>query len=84
MHNHGLLTVGKSARDAFVLMHHLIEAAEIQLMLQATGGGGDRNSRPRSAPRPPRNTSAMTPAAAAPIGPRICRMLDKVDRSYRN
>src|ERR1043165_3708314 len=31
LHNHGVLTVGKSARDAFVLMRHLLEAAEIQL-----------------------------------------------------
>ena len=31
MHNHGLLTVGKSAREAFVLMKHLIDAADIQL-----------------------------------------------------
>jgi ribulose-5-phosphate 4-epimerase/fuculose-1-phosphate aldolase len=32
-----LLTVGKSARDAFVLMKHLIDAADIQLRLEATG-----------------------------------------------
>ena len=37
MHNHGLLTVGKSAREAFVLMKHLIDAADIQLKLEATG-----------------------------------------------
>jgi ribulose-5-phosphate 4-epimerase/fuculose-1-phosphate aldolase len=37
MHNHGVLTVGKSAREAFILMKHLLEAAEIQLAMQATG-----------------------------------------------
>src|SRR4029078_402068 len=37
IHNHGLLTVGKSAREAFVLMKHLIDAADIQLKLEATG-----------------------------------------------
>jgi ribulose-5-phosphate 4-epimerase/fuculose-1-phosphate aldolase len=37
MYNHGLLTVGKSARDAFVLMEHLAEAADIQIKLEATG-----------------------------------------------
>jgi ribulose-5-phosphate 4-epimerase/fuculose-1-phosphate aldolase len=37
MHNHGLLTVGKNAREAFVLMKTLIEAADIQLRLEATG-----------------------------------------------
>ena len=29
LHNHGLLTVGKSAREAFVLMKYLLSAAEI-------------------------------------------------------
>jgi ribulose-5-phosphate 4-epimerase/fuculose-1-phosphate aldolase len=38
MHNHGLLTVGKTAREAFVLMKTLIEAADIQLRMEATGG----------------------------------------------
>ena len=38
MHNHGLVTVGKTAREAFVLMKTLIEAANIQLKLEATGG----------------------------------------------
>jgi ribulose-5-phosphate 4-epimerase/fuculose-1-phosphate aldolase len=38
MHNHGLLTVGKTAREAFVLMKTLVEAADIQLRMEATGG----------------------------------------------
>ena len=38
MHNHGMLTVGKTAREAFVLMQHLLEAADIQLKMEATGG----------------------------------------------
>ncbi len=37
LQNHGLLTVGKSAREAFVLMKHLIDAADSQLKLEATG-----------------------------------------------
>jgi ribulose-5-phosphate 4-epimerase/fuculose-1-phosphate aldolase len=28
MHNHGVLTVGKTAREGFILMKHLLEAAE--------------------------------------------------------
>jgi ribulose-5-phosphate 4-epimerase/fuculose-1-phosphate aldolase len=36
MHNHGLLAVGKTAREAFVLMKSLIEAADIQLRMEAT------------------------------------------------
>jgi ribulose-5-phosphate 4-epimerase/fuculose-1-phosphate aldolase len=38
LHNHGLLTVGKTAREAFVLMKSLLEAADIQLRMEATGG----------------------------------------------
>jgi ribulose-5-phosphate 4-epimerase/fuculose-1-phosphate aldolase len=38
MRNHGLLTVGKTMREAFVLMKALIEAARIQLAMEATGG----------------------------------------------
>jgi ribulose-5-phosphate 4-epimerase/fuculose-1-phosphate aldolase len=37
MHNHGLVTVGRSAREAFVLMKYLVSAAVIQLRLEATG-----------------------------------------------
>src|SRR5262249_56108646 len=38
MHNHGLLTVGKTVRESFVLMKSLIEASNIQLKMEATGG----------------------------------------------
>ena len=38
LRNHGLLTVGKTAREAFVLMKSLLEAADIQLKMEATGG----------------------------------------------
>ena len=38
MQHHGMLTVGKSAREAFVLMKDLLTAAEIQLKMEATGG----------------------------------------------
>src|ERR1700719_4212093 len=37
MRNHGLLTVGKTVREGFILMKYLIEAAQIQLLMQATG-----------------------------------------------
>ncbi len=38
LQNHGLLTVGKTAREAFILMKYLMSAAEIQLRMEATGG----------------------------------------------
>ena len=38
MHNHGLLTVGKTAREAFVLMHHLVDAADVAIQLNGARG----------------------------------------------
>src|SRR5271169_760748 len=38
LRNHGLLTVGKTTREAFVLMKALLDAADIQLKIKATGG----------------------------------------------
>ena len=43
LNNHGFLTVGKNAREAFVLMKYLMSAAEIQLRMEATGVGADRD-----------------------------------------
>jgi ribulose-5-phosphate 4-epimerase/fuculose-1-phosphate aldolase len=37
MQHHGMLTVGKSTREAFVLMKALLDAADIQLKLEAIG-----------------------------------------------
>jgi ribulose-5-phosphate 4-epimerase/fuculose-1-phosphate aldolase len=37
LERHGLLTVGKTAREAFILMKYLMDASEIQLRMLATG-----------------------------------------------
>ncbi len=83
MHNHGLLTVGKSAREAFVLMQHLIEAAEIQLMLEATG-----SEVIEIPPEVCAKTAAQYEKHDAGRGSAdwaaFLRMMDKIDRSYRN
>jgi rhamnose utilization protein RhaD (predicted bifunctional aldolase and dehydrogenase) len=71
LHNHGVLTVGKTAREAFILMRHLLDAAEIQLAMEATGGDLIE-FRPTSAARPWRNTRSTTAAAAPPTGRPIC------------
>ena len=82
MHNHGVLTVGKTAREAFILMKHLLEAAEIQLAMEATGG--------EMIEIPPdicRKTVAQYEKHDSGRGsadwPAYLRMLDKIDRSYR-
>ena len=83
MHNHGLLTLGKSGREAFVLMHYLMEAAEIQLRLEATGS---------ELLEIPPETCAKTVAQyekhdagrGAADWAAYLRMLDQIDSDYRN
>jgi ribulose-5-phosphate 4-epimerase/fuculose-1-phosphate aldolase len=83
MHNHGLLTVGKSAREAFVLMKTLIEAANIQLQMEATGG--ELIEIPSQICE---STAAQYQSHDAGRGsadwPAYLRMMDQLDRNYRN
>ena len=83
MHNHGLLTVGKTAREAFVLMQHLLDAAEIQLRLEATGA-----ELIEIPPEVCAKTAAQYEQHDAGRGSAdwaaYLRMLDTIDRSYRN
>jgi ribulose-5-phosphate 4-epimerase/fuculose-1-phosphate aldolase len=83
MHNHGVLTVGKSAREAFVLMKHLLEAAEIQLAMQASG-----DELIEIAPEVCRKTVLQyerhDSGRGAADWPAYLRMLDRIDPSYRN
>ena len=82
MHNHGLLTVGKSARESFVLMKHLVDAAKIQLMMMATGD---------ELIEVPKETCEKVASQFAhhDFGrgsadwPAYLRMLDNIDPSYR-
>ncbi len=83
MHNHGMLTVGKSAREAFILMKHLMDAAEIQLKMEATGG-----KLIEIPPEVAEKTVAQYHKHDAGRGsadwPAYLRMLDKIDPSYRD
>jgi ribulose-5-phosphate 4-epimerase/fuculose-1-phosphate aldolase len=82
MHNHGVLTVGKSAREAFVMMKHLLEAAEIQLVMQATG-----DKLIEIPAEVCRKTVAQYERHDSGRGsadwPAYLRMLDRIDPSYR-
>ena len=83
MQNHGMLTVGKTAREAFVLMSHLLEAANIQLMMEATG-----SDLIESPPDICEKTAAQYEHHDAGRGSAdwaaYLRKLDALDRSYRN
>lgn len=82
MNNHGLVTVGKTAREAFTLMKHLVEAAEIQIMIDSTG---------REALEIPPDVCERVVAQyvkhdagrGSADWPAYLRMLDKVDTSYK-
>jgi len=82
MHNHGLLTVGKSAREAFVLMEHLAEAAEIQVKLEATGGELIEIP-PEICEKTAAQFETHDRGRGSADWPAYLRMLDKEDPSYR-
>src|SRR5262245_29960872 len=83
MHNHGVLTVGKTAREAFVLMKYLLEAADIQLRMQASG-----DELIEIAPQVCEKTAAQyekhDSGRGAADWPAYLRMLDRIDPSYRS
>jgi ribulose-5-phosphate 4-epimerase/fuculose-1-phosphate aldolase len=82
LNNHGVLTVGRTAREAFVLMRHLLEAAEIQLRMEATGG-----ALIEIPPEVCKKTVAQFEKHDSGRGsadwPAYLRMLDRIDPSYR-
>ena len=83
LRNHGLLTVGKTARESFVLMKALIQAADIQLKMQASGE--DLVEIPAEICE---KTAAQYEHHDSGRGsadwPAYLRMLDTIDPSYRN
>ena len=82
MHNHGVLTVGKSAREAFILMKHLLEAAEIQLAMEATGGELIEIP-PEVCKTTVQQYHKHDSGRGAADWPAYLRMLDRIDPSYR-
>ena len=83
LHNHGLLTVGKSAREAFVLMKYLLSAAEIQIRMESTGGELIEITAPICEKVAAQYESHDSGRGAADW-PAYLRMLDRIDPSYRD
>ena len=83
MYNHGLVTVGKNAREAFILMKYLMSAATIQLQ-----DGSDRRRDDRGVAgdlREGRGAIATHDAGrGAADWPAYLRMIDRIDPGYRN
>jgi ribulose-5-phosphate 4-epimerase/fuculose-1-phosphate aldolase len=80
LRNHGLLTVGRSIGEAFMLMHYLERACRVQLQVLATG-------REVSLPPPEVLDKAVEQYQGFWPGtyewPALVRLMDKVDPSYR-
>jgi ribulose-5-phosphate 4-epimerase/fuculose-1-phosphate aldolase len=82
MHNHGLLTVGNSPAQAFGLMKHLIEAAEIQMIMESTGGELIEIP-PDICEKTVAQYEKHDSGRGSAEWPACLRMLDRIDPSYR-
>ena len=85
LRNHGLLTVGETAAEAFVSMYYLETSCAIQIRAQSGGGElipvpkeviDDSNARMQSTQRPGGGRGAL-------VWPGLLRRLDRADQSYR-
>lgn len=82
MRNHGITTVGSSAREAFDLMKNFVRAAKIQLMMQATGA--ELVEIPADvAEHVASQYKGHDSGRASAEWPAYLRMLDQIDPSYR-
>jgi len=84
LRNHGLLTVGGTAAEAFLLMFLLERACEIQILAQA--GGGELSPIPQPIiGRVASQMDAVTVGMGAALTwPGLLRKLDRIDPSYRD
>jgi ribulose-5-phosphate 4-epimerase/fuculose-1-phosphate aldolase len=83
LHNHGLLTVGKSAREAFVLMKYLMSAAEIQMRMESSGGELIEIS-PEVCEKVAAQYEAHDSGRGSADWPAYLRLLDQIVSGYRN
>jgi ribulose-5-phosphate 4-epimerase/fuculose-1-phosphate aldolase len=83
MHNHGLLTVGKTTREAFVLMKSLLDAADIQLKMEATGNALIEIPA-EICEKTARQYEHHDSGRGSADWPAYLRMLDAVDSSWRD
>jgi ribulose-5-phosphate 4-epimerase/fuculose-1-phosphate aldolase len=84
LRNHGLLTVGRTAAEAFLGMFLLERACQIQILSQS--GGGDLSPIPKEiVGRVASQMSAVTMGQGAALTwPGLLRKLDRIDSSYRD
>jgi ribulose-5-phosphate 4-epimerase/fuculose-1-phosphate aldolase len=83
LRNHGLLTVGSTVAEAFVMMYLFEAACMIQVRAQAGGELIRIDSRVLSAAREGART-AMRGSGGALAWPALMRKLDRIDPSFRS
>jgi ribulose-5-phosphate 4-epimerase/fuculose-1-phosphate aldolase len=94
LRNHGLLTVGRDAQQAFLRMYYLEKACEIQLAAQAGGTAlvlppkavCEHTERQFNAPAiKPTNKDALSDPDGYDLSwTALLRLLDRIDPSYKN
>ena len=84
LRNHGLLTIGANAADAFLAMYNLERACEIQLMAEAGGAELVQIPQPILDGITAQMKVVTKGMGADIVWPALLRKLDKVDQSYRD
>jgi ribulose-5-phosphate 4-epimerase/fuculose-1-phosphate aldolase len=83
MRHHGVTTVGATAREAFSLMKELVRAARIQLTMEATGAELLEIA-PHICAHVAEQYEHHDRGRASAEWPAYLRLLDGIDRSYRD
>jgi ribulose-5-phosphate 4-epimerase/fuculose-1-phosphate aldolase len=84
LRNHGLLTVGANAAEAFLAMYNLQRACKIQILAQSGGGELVHIPDPVLAGVIGMMKQATRGIGAELVWPGLIRKLDRVDPSYRD
>jgi ribulose-5-phosphate 4-epimerase/fuculose-1-phosphate aldolase len=82
MYNHGFTTVGKTAREAFILMKYLMSASEIQLRITAAGEAIEVP--PDICEKVAAQYEKHDAGRGSADWPAYLRLLDRTDPSYRD
>ncbi|HWJ72443.1 MAG TPA: class II aldolase/adducin family protein [Kaistia sp.] len=89
LRNHGVLTVGQTIQEAFILMYYFEKAARVQLLAQGAVAGGAHFAVPApevtdKAARQFNDHHGDIRAPGSREWPAFIRLLDRIDPSYRN
>ncbi len=88
LRNHGVLTVGRTIQEAFILMYYFEKAARVQLLAQSAVAGGAHFALPAEAitdkaARQFNDHHGDIRAPGSREWPAFIRLLDRIDPSYR-